>query len=715
MDDGDAARLLDQRSPSLGGVLQQAALTVNSSLHVNEVLERLAGLVLEAVPADRCAIFLLDEQQSSLVPTYAVGRTPNEAMWQRFLHLRPIELKERADRWQAYSSGRAVYIPDLRESPLVPTELAEEFDAGSALLMPLIATGQSLGLLSVDWPDPGRPCSDAEIDLVETIGAYAALAIRNARLYEGTTSKARALERLVEVAGALSSTASLRSVLEMICASYEELLATSHCSVNLLDDEAPGGARTMAQLGQPWGIGDEGEVPAGFVAEIEHTDAGDPPEPIVYRRPEEMHALDPSAPPSVGSAVLFPLVRSGAALGFVLAGFGAPGGPSPATLEAGRALADLAATAMSRARLHRDLEARLQRVEILHRLSDVVSGTTHLSRALRKLDQLLPAGLGVSLESVCVVNPQLREVVGAQAPDDEDLEAVRSWRTLLARGKRPLRPRSSSGGFLVPMAHRRRVLGVLRVAVTRRGRGTPDDDLLLALASGCAEVIYKAGLHRELAESERRLAIVAERERIARDLHDSAGQLVIGLGMMLDEYAEEAPDPLWRGRFEELRDLAARGSREIRGAIYSLLFLQVQRRGLTRSLRELASKFRAATGIDVDFSVRGDPVSLPTPAEDALFRVAHEALMNVERHSEAGSASVELSYASDVTTLSVTDDGVGLGDRDPFEKTSGRFGLLGLRRLMEESRGGLEVFSPVPRGLRVEGWVPIRVTAGGRH
>jgi len=699
---------------SITPILGRVALAANSSLDVEEVLERLVSLTLEAIPGDRCAIFLLDPS-GRLVPRMAAGKVRNDPEYQRFLKTQPIDLKGESARWQAFVEGRALYFPDLADSPLVPDVFVEAFGACSALVMPLVASDEPLGLLSVDWTECGHECTEAEISLVEAIGAYVALAVRNSRLYESLATKARTLERLVDLAGVLNSTASLSSVLDLVCSAFADLLGTSMCAVKLVDARVPGSIRTIAS------VPDEAIAPkrsgsstTKTVAAIEHVSRiwERSAEPLVCADDEQRKMVKLlSAVPSDGSVVLFPLKRSEGLLGYVEAAFPGAEPPDDDSLATGHALAELAAAATARAHLHQELQWRLQRVEILHRLSDVVAGSAELDPALRKLNEALPAELGLRLVSITIANTQLRQAIGAPAPVGEELEAIRSWRAILAKGPTALSSRPIDGGLLVPIAHRRRVLGALNVAIDPTNPSRADDDLLLTIASGCGEVVHKAGLQRELSESERRLAIVAERERIARDLHDSVGQVLTGLGMRLVEYSEDAPDPMWRARLAELRDLAIRGSREIRDAIQSMLFLQVRREGLARSLRDLARKFEATTGIEVRLHVVGDVARLSTAIEDALFRVAHEALRNAERHSGASSVELSLTYEDDAVAVAVTDDGVGLGERTPLKSSEGHFGLHGLRTLMDEVGGELEVSDLAPHGVRLEGRVSFRIRA----
>lgn len=692
----------------IGDLLHRVTLTVNSTLELKEVLTQLADLAMEAIPADRCHLFLLDDTGTKLIPTFSIGRVTDMRLWRRFKEMDPIDLKEVPARWQAFSTSRSIAITDMSTSPIVPKELVKVFGSRSALISRLDAKGEPLGIFSLDWVGKTREFDYEEIQLVEAISAYAALAIRNARLYESLQRKARTLERLVGLAGALNSSLSLRPLLELVCEAFEELLGTSHCSVNTIVDNDPKTLHTLAVRGDKWFTSRPESVRAVSPKEIARVNKlwKNSAQPVVYPNWEEQTAVDCSLIPAVvRSAALFPLVSGGKLHGFVVAGFPKLGAHGSESLEYGQALADQAATAIARAELHEQLQQRLQRVEVLFRLSDVIAGSTDINRAIRKLNRVLRTEVGISLVSICISNSKVREAVGARAPGRDEIEAIRSWRASLARTRKPPSPRKVDGRLLVPVVHRSRVQGALTVAIENNG-DPAEAGLLGTIAAGCAEVIYKASLHRDLADTERRLAVAAERDRIARDLHDSVGQLLTAMGMHLSEYAAEAPDITWRRRLLELLQLTTKGGRDVREAIHSLLFLEVRKRGLARSLKDLVEKFQATTGIDTTFKVEGEIQPLIAAHEDALFRVVHEGLMNVERHSRASFVTILLAYREEEVAVRIRDDGVGLVHREPFGTNGRHFGLRTLERLMEEVGGSLEVRNAGPRGVVVEGRIP---------
>jgi signal transduction histidine kinase len=695
-------------------VLRRIALTVNSSLEIRQVLAQVANLSLEAIPADRASIFLLDQSGMRLAPGTAIGSRADPDLWERFRSLDPVDLTEVPARWAAFTGGRAVGIPDTAASPLVPPEIVEVFGTRSALLAPLTAAGEPQGLLCLDWTSSGRDFSEADLARIEAIAGFAALAVRNARLYEGLNAKARLLGRLFEIAGVLNSSRSLRMVLDFICQSYEELLGTSHCSVNLVN-QTQTGISTLAVRGVAWFVKSPRMVEAIPKGEIERVRRkwSHSNESVVYRSLQNQETLDQSLiPASVGSAALFPLAHSNRLVGFVVAGFPEPGGPSSETLETGQALAEQAATAVVRTQLDESLQRRLHQMEVLYRLSDVVAGTSDLGSALKQLNKMLEVEAGVKIESIVLTDPEQRREVSAQSPGAEETKAVHAWQIALQRGKPP-EVTPSSRGLLVPISHRRRILGT--VVLNTADAQPLDDELLLAIGSACAEVVHKAGLRRELAESERRLLIAAERERIAHDLHDSVGQALIGIGMSVSALLPEISDPTLRQRTSKVVEIAARGNQQIRDAIHQLLFVEVRREGLVKSLRELARRLKTSSGIDVGVRIVGSRGPLSAETEDAIFRVAHEALMNVERHSEASVATVSLEYQDKEVSLVICDDGIGISSRSPLSDDSLHFGLRGIKDLAGRVGGEVDVGNCSPRGVKVAANFPLTAGRAGTN
>lgn len=170
-----------------------------------------------------------------------------------------------------------------------------------------------------------------------------------------------------------------------------------------------------------------------------------------------------------------------------------------------------------------------------------------------------------------------------------------------------------------------------------------------------------------------------ERQRIARELHDSVEQLLTGLSMQLDNVSgvfgrdrEEA------GRSLALAQVMLRHCREeTRASVSDLRNQTLLECGLAAILEEVLAPEVAGSGAEFDLRVKGPPRRLPATVEHHLLRIAQQAVANAVRHAAASGIRVRLAYAADRVTLEITDDGCGFDPLSPLPP--GHFGLLGLR------------------------------------
>jgi signal transduction histidine kinase len=152
----------------------------------------------------------------------------------------------------------------------------------------------------------------------------------------------------------------------------------------------------------------------------------------------------------------------------------------------------------------------------------------------------------------------------------------------------------------------------------------------------------------------------AERHRIARDLHDSVAQCLVGIGMHL-EWCHRHLDqssPAYE-RLVASKELARAGLGWVRSAVEELSGLEQPGTGLGHALRDLAADFRSAGQLRVSVRVTARQRQLAPAVEHALFQIAQEGLWNVVRHADATQAWLSLTYTEDQITLSVSDDGSG--------------------------------------------------------
>ncbi|GAA2156703.1 sensor histidine kinase [Actinomadura napierensis] len=199
----------------------------------------------------------------------------------------------------------------------------------------------------------------------------------------------------------------------------------------------------------------------------------------------------------------------------------------------------------------------------------------------------------------------------------------------------------------------------------------------------------------ELAEVSREAGVLAERERLARDIHDTIAQGFTGI-VMLVQAAEAEVGP---NRHLELVARTARENlAETRGLVAALAPPALARGSLVEALRRLAADF----ALPVDMDVEGEQRPLGPAVEVVLLRVAQETLANVRKHAGATSVRMSLVYGRDAVRLTVADDGRGF---DPEAVASG-FGLRGMRGRVEQAGGDLAVRGGAGEGAVVEAVLP---------
>ena len=197
-----------------------------------------------------------------------------------------------------------------------------------------------------------------------------------------------------------------------------------------------------------------------------------------------------------------------------------------------------------------------------------------------------------------------------------------------------------------------------------------------------------------------------ERARIARELHDETSQVLSAFTLELATLRE-----LSRGRsrikdtVDRLQDLSRQMSRGLYTLVHDLRPAQLDDLGLVPALHSLLDSDYKAKGLQVTFDISGTQRRLDSLTETVLFRVAQEALTNVNRHAETNEATLRLDYAPDAVTLGVLDAGKGFDPTEPLRPPRG-WGLEGMRERVESVGGQLSLYSAPGRGTTVEVVVP---------
>jgi two-component system NarL family sensor kinase len=265
----------------------------------------------------------------------------------------------------------------------------------------------------------------------------------------------------------------------------------------------------------------------------------------------------------------------------------------------------------------------------------------------------------------------------------------------------------------VPIYLGARKIGVLNVAMPEWRRLSPDELQFLYTIG------YQVGLaveHKRLLATRARLAQVEERNRLAREIHDTVAQKLAGLTLQL-EGADALLDrdaPRARAALRQGIDLTHTALEDVRRSVLDLRAAPLEGLTLGEALRRLVERFGGEHSVEARFSVSGAERPLAPRLEVGVYRVAQEALENVARHAAAQHVGVALGLGDGLARdgrlrLVIEDDGCGF---DPERPVSDRFGLLGMRERSRLLRGNLQIASTPGGGTRVELDVPLEEPHG---
>jgi signal transduction histidine kinase len=203
-----------------------------------------------------------------------------------------------------------------------------------------------------------------------------------------------------------------------------------------------------------------------------------------------------------------------------------------------------------------------------------------------------------------------------------------------------------------------------------------------------------------LYEQSRELSVVQERNRLARELHDSVTQTLFSMKLAAESanvLIEDDPDEA-RAQLARLQELARQASTEMRSLVFELRPPELEIEGLVATLRKHIDVLRRVHPIDIELHDRGERPLDPTQ-EKEVFRILQEALNNAIRHSGASEITVELIMEEDKLHVSVTDDGAGFDPAAP--RQSRRLGLISMSERAQVLGADFSIWSAPGQGTVV--------------
>ncbi|MEO8540540.1 MAG: GAF domain-containing protein [bacterium] len=725
---------VEERTRELSSILD-VSKAVLSTLDLDLIFERVLDEVAKVIPYSGCSVSILDGEAVEIVasrnvisPEFGalnVGRRYNvtdvEVIWNRMLTGTPFFLDDIFDNSPDATAFRNLVTGDIEiEFP----------DIRSWLSVPMINQGEVLGVLTVSRSEVNG--FDSRIaQLASAFGGQVAVAVANARLYQQAQRRAREMEGLASIAAALTFEMPSEEALTVLAGRVVAASSAVAASITLYDDT--GRYRSCGAAG----------LPRGYVeAMVEAIDGGAPSVTAetfhlgtrrVLSDTRRRTLADPRFAPAHpyleeanwDNAVITPISSRGRNLGTLDTYFTASNSPDAEELRLLAAISDQVAIGIENTELVEQLRRRVFEMDALYRAYDGFHQSLELHQVLDALALSAVEAIGADRSAALIYqeSPPFELTLGAAAGVTAAermalIESLKGVDTSSFRGLREPRftsdtttePREVQGivraaGIVsvidVPITIAGRSFGLFGVGWTRQHSITQGEvRLATALAQQAAVAIENARLY----ERAQFAASLEERQRLARELHDSVSQALYGISLgtrtaraLVEKDPARAIEPL-----EYVSSLAEAGLAELRALIFELRPESLSTEGLVAALEKQFAALQARHGIEVDAELCLEP-DLRLDLKEVLYRVGQEALHNTVKHARATHVTVSLAPDAGQVVLQITDNGIGFD-------TSGEFpGHLGLRSMAERTArvgGQLQITSAPGDGTAIRLAVP---------
>jgi signal transduction histidine kinase len=272
----------------------------------------------------------------------------------------------------------------------------------------------------------------------------------------------------------------------------------------------------------------------------------------------------------------------------------------------------------------------------------------------------------------------------------------------------------------IPIRVRGQNLGLINLLCHKSDLPSEENlNILSAIGAQASEIVTNAWLYARLVEKEAaRKALLEslvrtqedERARLARELHDGAGQSLTSLLVRLKALEMHAMNEPIKTGLSETLDLLSETIGQVREMSYQLHPPTLEEFGLAKALENLLEEMLEDSGLVYECRFELEGVTLRPEIETALYRIAQEALTNIIRHASANHIHLDLGYNQNAICMCIEDDGVGFEPENQAVHSSGRhLGLIGMQERIEMLGGSLAIFSSPGAGTKLQVQVPLEL------
>jgi signal transduction histidine kinase len=599
------------------------------------------------------------------------------------------------------------------------------------LLVPLRGRGDRLvGAIYVELPvAPGAP-DLSSVQVLEAIARQAALALENARLASRSARLLAKEQLLAELGRDVSNTLDLDTILTRTVERLE--VAFQGGVISLLNDQNE--LEIVATVGKIDSAARQvrlkiGEGICGWVVErgIPFLSNDTWTETRVIPA-----AHDVGTNRQIRSYIAVPLRTGGRVLGVLSVESDQPNAFTYEDVDLLEAVATQIGGPIASTRLYQEAQSLAEQVKrrnehltVLNAVARIAVSTLDVERMLAAVTVQIQQGFGFGHVELYTADEEHQTLVlaaqagtfkpneiGYQLPVTRGLlgRAYHTGRTVCVGDVLadpdyvPETPRETRSQLCVPIVAGARVLAVLNLESRRLDAFTDESvGVLETAADVLASAIENARLYQRAQEA----AVLEERSRLARDLHDSISQQLFSMTLTAQAARVQLEKNPARTatQLERLQETAAAALAEMRALIFQLRPPGLSEQGLIAALQQHVAALSRREGLTMNLVVSGEE-RFTRGVEQAIFRIVQEALNNVVKHAGACYVTVSLDVCPDQITLRVVDDGAGF-DLGVIESTSGRhLGLISMRERAAELGGQLELHSQPGKGTEVVVVVP---------
>jgi len=705
-------------------LLAEVAKLISGTLDLDEVLRLTAECAVDLFDVGCCCIFQHTEERETLTPAVQIGidmSTGHTEVNQIPPAMDRVEFTpSQSMRQTVFEELQPLIVEDVTANPhLSPSHL---LNLQSALVVPIEVGGRRLGAMQLGTQPPRqRRFTTEEAELAMAMANQAAVAIDNARLFEDEQRRAEQFRVISEVGRHITSILAVEEMLGQMVRLIQKAFGYYHVGIGLIEGDD---VVYKFGAGLVWDdprrqshpirlrVGEEGIT--GWVA-----GSGDPLlVPDVSQEPRYVWMQGSET----RSELVVPIGAKGEVIGVLDVQSDQLGAFDKSDLLVLQSLAHQAAIAIQNTRLFKAEQRRAEEFRVISEVGRRITSILAVDELLREIARLLKETLGYYLVGIALIEEDelvfragagaVWELPGFRPPRLKvGQEGITGW---VAQSGKPMLvpdvnqephyyslPEASEirSELAVPLETKEAVIGVLHVQSEQPNAFDESDLMMLqSLADQAAMVIENAQLY----EQAQQVAALEERQRLARELHDSVTQSLYGITL----YAEAAARLLSVGDTElasdhlrEVRQTAQEALREMRLLIFELRPPVLEQEGLVAALESRLETVEERSGLKTEFVVEGDG-RLPPDAEEGLYRIAQEALNNALKHAQARHITVNLRLEEQAVILEITDDGIGFDTTTAREQ--GGLGLPGMEERATRLGARLTVKSQPGEGTIVK-------------